>query len=118
MKVIKITRDVIDIPFVDADGKELLKLEFEVNDENLTRIINFKENMGKEEVSTLEDMKATIKKYVDITLGDGSFEKIYAINPNIIAITIYFKAIAEGILSEINERKFNMQNNEIDNLIN
>ena len=98
MKAIKLVTTKIEIPFLDKDGKEALKLHFDRSGENVERLYtNFEslkeraeEHQNSNEES-LASMREFLKDTTDSMLGEGSFDLIYDLTPslNIIAVYLY-----------------------------
>lgn len=108
MKAIKLVTTKIEIPFLDKDGKEALKLHFDRSDENVERLYtNFEslkeraeEHQNSNEES-LASMREFLKDTTDSMLGEGSFDLIYDLTPSLNIIAVYLYQIAIGIKEEL-----------------
>lgn len=108
MKAIKLVTTKIEIPFLDKDGKEALKLYFDRSDENVERLYtNFEslkeraeEHQNSNEES-LASMREFLKDTTDSMLGEGSFDLIYDLTPSLNIIAVYLYQIAIGIKEEL-----------------
>lgn len=104
---IKLKSNKIDIPFVNDEGETLLTLYFDKTDENYKKIMDLREtiyDLQKETTDAdkdIEDTKAYVKRIFDTILGDGSFDKVYEINPSVTTITSYTFNIVDGILEDM-----------------
>ncbi|MFI3730537.1 hypothetical protein [Vagococcus fluvialis] len=115
MKPIQLKRTVIDVPFVDSNGTELLVLHFnqeQKNMENLERVFN---ELGDklEELKTQEnvpwdDYAEFVKKAFDSILGEGAYDQVYEISPNISFIMNYLYQLAIGIKEEVEQEEVAM----------
>lgn len=83
----------------------VVKLEFEISDENIERLYNsqevYKNELQKIEGEDLESARLAVKKALDFFLGEGAFDKIYEVSPSIILVTKYFWQIVEGLEEEL-----------------
>lgn len=116
MKPIRLRPTIIDIPFVNDQGEEILKLHFDRSDENIKRFFAAIPGIEKkveeiekqaEEAENEADIKfdemAFMKDIADSFLGDGAFEKIHALNDSVFTAAKYVMQIAIGIKEEIEE---------------
>ena len=109
MNAIKIRPTVMDIPFIDDEGKEVLRLHFDRSDENVNRfygIIPEMESKIKEIEAEPEkefDEKAFLREIADSFLGDGAFDKIYEINRSTFITAKYIYQIALGLKKEMED---------------
>lgn len=107
MLKINIKKDYVPIPFVDDDGKEIMELRFYKTDDNVQRILNYAQELeesrkeDKSDEPNLVHEKERTRKAIDATLGDGSFEKMYAISESLILVNDYYAEIAIGLLDEL-----------------
>ena len=111
MKPILLKKNQIEIPFQDSDGNTVLTLWFDKGDESL-KLIN-KEmkalgDIGKELEGKdipieddLEEANKIAKKAADSLFGEGSYEKLYELNPSIFVVMNYIFQIAIGIKEEL-----------------
>lgn len=89
-----------------------LKFSFSVTDES---VLNFRKNAlpvlqelesmvldENDEEKALEQAKEMLQKGFDVTLGDGSFEKIYELTPSVRYLADYFVQLWIGLDKEIN----------------
>lgn len=109
MKPITIRPTVIDIPFVDSDRNEILRLQFDRSDRNMK---NFYEVIPEieEQIRAVEkdpetefDEKSFIKKLSDSFLGEGAFDKLYAVNNSTFMAAKYVLQIAIGLKEEMED---------------
>ena len=109
MRPIKVRPTIINIPFVDEQGNELLVLHFDRSDENVN---NFKNIIPKLEEKIKEidenpetdiDEKEFMTELTDSFLGTGAFEQICSINNSVFTASKYVFQIAIGIKEEIEE---------------
>lgn len=109
MKPIEIRPTVLNIPFVDNDGNEILRLRFDRSDDNVNnfysiipemeeKIREIEENPGKD-----FDEREFIRRLADSFLGDGAFDKIYEINKSTFTTAKYIYQIAIGIKEEMED---------------
>lgn len=107
MKNIKLRSNIINIPFEDEDGNVKLTLHFDKSDENAKRLyaaFDQLEDFGPDsdiDSDGIEEAKSSLKKSMDAIFGDGSFDKLYALNPSTVTVGIYFYQIAIGIKEEM-----------------
>jgi hypothetical protein len=107
MKAIQLKRNIIDIPFQDDEGKTVLTLQFDRSDEHVKEFHElFSDLEGR--VSKLEkngndwdESEKVIKEIADAMLGEGSYEKMYKLNPSVVIITQYLYMIALAIKEEL-----------------
>src|SRR5690625_643302 len=85
-----------------------LTLKFDMSDENIERLYNTHEEMAKKfdkvDTNSPEKAREILKEAFDYILGDGAFEKVYALSGSIITTMEYFEAIMNGIRDEVQER--------------
>lgn len=112
MKPIQIKSNKIEIPFQDADENVVMTLWFDKGDEPLKRLEKEFEKIQKIEKTykgneyetidaALEKGKESIKRVADSLFGEGSFDKLYELNPSIYVVTDYIYQIAIGIKEEL-----------------
>lgn len=98
MRAIKLVKNTIDIPFVDENDKVIYTLSFDRTDENTKKLRKaMKELRGK--IEEFDDMEETeeneekavlfLKETADSLLGEGSFDKMYKVNPFVYAVARY-----------------------------
>lgn len=109
MKPIEIRPTIIDIPFIDSDGNEVLKLQFDRSDDNVKKFYAVIPEMA-EKINEIEanpdhdfDEKQFIGKLADSFLGDGAFDKIYNLNNSTFTAAKYIYQIAIGIKEEMED---------------
>lgn len=115
MKPIQLKRTVIDVPFVDSNGTELLVLHFnqeQKNMENLESVFNelgekLEELKGRDHVSW-DEYADFVKKAFDSILGEGAYERVYDISPNISFIMNYLYQLAIGIKEMVEQEEVAM----------
>lgn len=112
MRAIKLVTNTIDIPFEDEKGKVLFTLHFDRTDENKKRLMKSFEDLDekmkeltakKEDEITLDEGVAFLKETTDELLGEGSFEKMYEVNPSFDIVAKYLYLIMIGIKEEFEE---------------
>ena len=85
-----------------------LTLKFDMTDENIDRLYNTYEKMAEKfkdiETNDVESSKKVMKEAFDYILGDGAFDKVYALSGSILVTTEYFEAITNGIRDEVQKR--------------
>lgn len=105
MKTILIQTNKIEIPFNDKDGKTVLTLYFDKSDKNIQRFYDQYEEIQKLSAemteNNVDEAKDYLKQVFDAILGEGSFDKVYDINPSIIVVAAYLLQIVEGIYQEL-----------------
>jgi len=106
MRPIEIKENVIEIPFRDKDGKIIEILYFRKSDDNIKKFMDAKDEISElrlkiDNTNDLEDAREMVKKAYEAILGEGSFDKVYAINPATTIMVGYLAQITEGILMEI-----------------
>lgn len=105
MKTILIQTNKIEIPFNDKDGNTVLTLYFDKSDKNIQRFYDQYEEIQKLSAEVTEnnvdEAKDYLKQVFDAILGEGSFDKVYDINPSIIVVAAYLLQIVEGIYQEL-----------------
>jgi len=106
MSTIKIQLETAAIPV--EIGK--LKFEFDTSDESILSFretaFAFKDELENIEVAEgdeFEKSKDILRRGFDLTLGEGSFEKIYKQTPSILSVTKYFVALTEGITEQLSK---------------
>jgi len=101
---IKIQTKKAHIPIEIGD----LTLYFDMTDENINRLYNTHEEMAKKfdrvDTNSPEKAREILKEVFDYILGEGAFEKVYALSGSIITTTEYFEAIMNGIRDEVQKR--------------
>jgi len=101
---IKIQTKKAHIPIEIGD----LTLYFDMTDENINRLYNTHEEMAKKfdkvDTNSPEKAREILKEAFDYILGDGAFEKVYALSGSIITTTEYFEAITLAIRDKVQER--------------
>lgn len=111
---IKIQTQTPVIPIEIGD----LTINFEYTDENIKRLYDHHDKMQKEiekiKSDDLESAKEILRKSFDFLLGEGTFEKIYAISPSIIIVTDYYFQIVEGLFEEISKKAGNTAQQKIE----
>ena len=105
MKTILIQTNKIEIPFNDSEGNTLLTLYFDKSDKNIQRFYDQYEEIQKLSAemteNNVDEAKDYLKQVFDAILGEGSFDKVYDINPSIIVVAAYLLQIVEGIYQEL-----------------
>lgn len=109
MKPIQLRKTTIDIPFLDDKGNEQLVLHFDRSDENIKRLYaSFDDIQNKAKAfekenyeDDFEEATAFVKETMDSILGEGSFDKVYALSPSIFIVVTYFYQLAIGIKEEL-----------------
>lgn len=111
MKAIQLVTNTIEIPF-EKDGEVLFTLYFDRTDENKKRLQkSFKELEEKmkeiekkgEDNTTLDEGVSFVKDVANKLLGEGSFEKMYEVNPSFEIVAKYLYLIMIGIKEEFEE---------------
>lgn len=106
MKKIKLRQSIIPIGIYDEDDNLVLELQFDKSDENIKKFYDAYAEMqvsdGKYKDS-IEDTKDYVKKYFDLMLGDGAFDKVYQLNQSIIIVVAYMMEISQYILDELDK---------------
>lgn len=101
---ININKAYIPIPFVNDENETVFELRFYKTDENLQRLLNYNDEMkeiDKSDEGNLEIQRKQIQEIVDATLGEGSFDKIYALDKSVLNVANYYTQIVAGILTEM-----------------
>lgn len=108
MKPIQLKKTVIDIPFVNSSGEEVLMLHFDRSQENIEKFDDvFKElsdkieQLEKQDDVTWREAEDFVRSAMDSTLGEGAYDKVFEISPSINLVTTYFYQIAIGIKEEL-----------------
>ena len=109
MKAIQLKKTVFEIPFNDEEGNEVLKLEFDRSDENIKRLYSSTDGIEKklevfEKSNNDDDFEGAttiVKEMVDSILSEGSFDKLYKLNPSLQIVITYFYQIVIGIKEEL-----------------
>lgn len=103
---IKIQTKKSEIPIEIGDEK----FAFDVSDESIK---NFREEALKvqkefhsigadvDDETALEEARKALKRGFNVMLGEGAFEKIYALSPSVMICMQYFVQLAEGIEHEL-----------------
>ena len=111
MKAIQLVTNTIEIPF-KKDGEVLFTLYFDRTDENKKRLQKaFKGLEGKmkefeekgEDDTALDEGISFVKDIANKLLGEGSFEKMYEVNPSFEIVAKYLYLIMIGIKEEFEE---------------
>ncbi len=115
MKPIQLKRTVIEVPFVDNDGNQILLLHFnqeQKNMENLEKVLGELgenvEKMKNQEGISMSEYGYVIKKAFDSILGEGAYDKVYDISPNISFIANYLYQLCVGIKEEVEREEVEM----------
>lgn len=112
MRAIKLVTNTIDIPFEDEKGKVLFTLHFDRTDENKKRLMKSFEDLDEkmneltaknEDDVTIDEGVAFLKETADKLLGEGSFDKMYEVNPSFEIVAKYLYLIMVGIKEEFEE---------------
>ena len=112
MKAIQLVTNTIDIPFEDEKGKILFTLHFDRTDENKKRLMKSFEDLDEkmkeltaknEDGVTIDEGVAFLKDTADKLLGEGSFDKMYEVNPSFEIVAKYLYLIMIGIKEEFEE---------------
>ncbi|WP_407350046.1 hypothetical protein VNN41_06380 [Lactococcus garvieae] len=109
MKPIQLQKTTIDIPFVDAKGKEQLVIQFDRSDDNIKRLYASFDELEKtknelsvtENEDIFEDTRDFIKNMMDPIFGSGTFDKIYALSPSSLIVVVYFYKMAMALKEEL-----------------
>lgn len=111
MKAIQLVTNTIEIPF-EKDGEVLFTLHFDRTDKNKKRLqksfkdleekIEVFEKKGEEDTA-LDEGISFVKDVANKLLGEGSFEKMYEINPSFEIVAKYLYLIMIGIKEEFEE---------------
>src|SRR5690606_40514996 len=111
---IKIQTQTPVIPIEIGD----LTINFEYTDENIKRLYDHHDKMQKEiekiKSDDLESAKEILRKSFDFLLGEGTFEKIYAISQSIIIVRVYYCQIVESLFEEITKKEGNTAHQKIE----
>ena len=109
MRPIKIVETIIEIPF-EKDGKVVETLYFDKSDDAMQKLLKQGEKVtssaklaeidGHDQV---EKTRAVLKEAYNDIFGEGSFDKIYKINPSVAILTNYLVEIMNGIFAEMME---------------
>lgn len=109
MRPIKIVENVIEIPF-EKDGKVVETLYFDKSDDAMQRMLKQGEKVTSsakiadtEDQDQIERTRVVLKEAYDDIFGEGSFDKIYKINPSVAIMTNYLVEIMNGIFAEMME---------------
>lgn len=106
---IRIQKNFIPIEFENEKGEVLLELRFDKSDEAIDRLYKqdevIKELVDKvdETNNEMEETKKFVSQCFDSVLGDGAFEKVYAINPSCLIILQYFIQSVVMIREELDD---------------
>ncbi|WP_225743372.1 hypothetical protein [Marinilactibacillus sp. Marseille-P9653] len=106
---ISIQKNSIPFNFKDDNGETQLTLEFDKSDDSIDNIYKQDEVIKKlydsidEEKADLDSTKELVERCFDSVLGDGSFKKVYAINPSCMIILQYYVAIVIHIRKELDD---------------
>ncbi|MDG4973895.1 hypothetical protein OGZ44_06535 [Lactococcus lactis] len=109
MKPIQIEKATLDIPFVDSNGKTQLVIEFDRTDENIKRLYASFEDLEKtknelsvtEDGNVIDDAKDFIKDIMDPIFGEGTFDKVYALCPSVVAAVVHFYKMSMALKEEL-----------------
>lgn len=109
MKPIQIEKATIPIPFMDENGKIQLVIEFDRTDENIKRLYGSFEDLEKtknelsvtEDGDVIDDAKHFIKDLMEPIFGEGTFEKVYALCPSVVAAVVHFYKMSLGLKEEL-----------------
>ncbi|MCL1924211.1 MAG: hypothetical protein FWF50_01345 [Defluviitaleaceae bacterium] len=104
---LKINLESTVIPIEIGD----LKFEINVTDENysvfnqvFSKFLEDIESLSEAETEDLELIKEKQKLVYDALLGEGAFEKIYAISPSVIVTTGVLTKVIEHLEAEVSNR--------------
>lgn len=106
MKPIKVVENVIEIPF-EKDGKVVETLYFDKSDEAMEKLITESTEVTKvsssemNESDKIKETQRALKNAYDSIFGDGSYDKIYKLNPSVAIMTTYLVNIVNGIFAEM-----------------
>lgn len=109
MKVIQLKKNVIDVPFQNEDGNIVLTLQFDRSDAHVKEFYALFEGLEKkikrleknQEEPSWDEAEVTIKEMSDGMLGQGSYDKMYELNPSVAIVAGYLYIIAIGIKEEL-----------------
>lgn len=106
---INLASNEIPIQFVDDEGKVQLELAFDKSDESIEHLYKQDEVIKElhEKVdpnkADMESTKELVEKCFDSVLGEGSFDKVYAINPSCMIILQYYIAAVIHIREQLDD---------------
>lgn len=118
MRAIRLVKNTIDIPFVDDEDNVIYTLHFDRTDENRKKLMKSIKELEKQyskldakakskkedaDEAFFDEATAFVKKTTDDLLGEGSFDKMFEINPFIEAVAKYLYQIMIGIKEEFEE---------------
>lgn len=109
MKPIRIQKNYIQVPFVDEEGNVVLELKFELTDDSLSVLLNKQQEIKnmiveQDDNEDTDFAKSQLAEAYNAILGEGTFDKVYEINPSVIVLTSYLIQITEGLLNEIMQK--------------
>lgn len=108
MKTIKLKSKNIVIPFQDEEGNVLLELSFKRDDKILVGIIESIEDVtrGFQEYEDSEEFdykaaKKRVEEAIDAWLGEGTFNKLYDLQPSLTQVVDLATQIVEILGEEL-----------------
>lgn len=116
MKQIRLKSNFINIPIVDDEGNTVVSFKFEHTDEALKAMEKRTQEVAlqsKDDTNFENEEKAKdfIKNAIDLTFGEGSFDKLYNLNPSISIVSAYFFQMCLAVSEEM-DRNRNVQDIE------
>lgn len=112
-KVIKIRQNYIPVLFEDDNGELKHELRFYKTDDNIERLTKIgptieklQKDIQKNEENgnvTLKQAKKLLKESMNGIFGEGSFEKLYKINPSVFIVVEYYILAIGAVVEELDE---------------
>lgn len=96
------------MPIVDEDGNTVYELKFYKTDENIKRIMQYRDEIDtiNDEVTQENDYdvaKKHLRRYYDALFGEGTLDALYEHNPSVIILMEYFLIAIVNVLEDLDE---------------
>lgn len=107
MAVIKLKSNLMKFDFENENGEVVETITFDKSDSNIKHFwekykeIQKMQFVEEDEEANFETVTREVKGYMDDLFGEGSFDKLYALNPSILIVSTYFLQMATQIREEI-----------------
>lgn len=106
MLKITLQKNYIEIPIVDDEGKEVVSFKFDKTDEAIEKLEEQYKKVTElakdnDNFKELESRKNFVKMAIDGTFGEGSFDKLYNLNPSLTIVTTYYIQLCLAVKEDI-----------------
>lgn len=108
MAQIKLKKNYINLDLVDENNNVVEVIKFNKTDENIDKFWNKYKDVSPIEADEiekqgLEGAKNYLKEIMDDLFEEGTFDRLYKINPSILILSAYFVEFTIAIRNELEE---------------